>query len=683
MKSLVIYILQMIACSGILYGYYHLFLRNNRFHQYNRFYLLVIIVASAVLPLVKIPVTVQQIDNIVYQSIEAVQSSVAVVASGFHESKNSISLSTILYVLYLVLAIVFITRIVLSVRSIYRLKKQSTSIQVEDIVFIQTTHPDAPFSFFRWLFWHHKIRIHSESGQQVLRHEMYHINKKHTWDLLFIEVATAVFWFNPVFYMIRRELKTIHEFLADDYATSGRDTKQYAGLLLTRAFDTNNLQLVNPFFHNQLKRRIAMLTKSKKPAYQYLRKLMVLPLTAVAVLLFAFTYNKEIKEVKKSVEEKIAAIEDVKIPIDFSESDKAFMIKDTIPVFKNGFRIPLGDTLVIINGKEFMTDRRTRMKNIELKNIESISVLKPNEAVRRYGEKGKNGAIIISTDKNVILKIEQGNNVRTSKMQLDEVVVVGYGKDVDKNTGEVKNVTVSPLSFDKGEGVFTEAEVPAQYPTGDRAWKNLLERNLRGDVPIEKGLKPGNYTTQTQFVVEKNGTISNIKSLTHLGFGMEEEAVRVIKKSGIWKPAMQNGHIVRSIYSQPITFQILENDKMASVKNVPEPEIFTKVERDAYFPGPAGAWKSFLEKNMNAQIPADKGIAPGNYTAIVQFIVDRLGNVSDIKPLTKLGYGIEDEAVRLIKLSGNWKPAVQNGREVKAYRKQSITFQIPEKKVNS
>ena len=113
-------------------------------------------------------------------------------------------------------------------------------------------------------------------------------------------------------------------------------------------------------------------------------------------------------------------------------------------------------------------------------------------------------------------------------------------------------------------------------------------------------------------------------------------------------------------------------------KPEPEPEIFTKVEIDASYPGGAGAWRNFLERNLRGETPVDNGAAPGNYTVIIQFVVDVAGNVSDIKALTNLGYGMEQEAIRVLKRSGRWKPAIQNGREVKAYRKQPITFQVLE-----
>lgn len=102
---------------------------------------------------------------------------------------------------------------------------------------------------------------------------------------------------------------------------------------------------------------------------------------------------------------------------------------------------------------------------------------------------------------------------------------------------------------------------------------------------------------------------------------------------------------------------------------------FIKVEIDASY---MGDWKRFLERNLVGEVPIDNGATPGTYTVLIQFIVDAGGNVSDIKPLTSFGHGMEQEAMRVIKKSGKWKPAIQNGKEVKAYRKQPITFQVLE-----
>ena len=107
-----------------------------------------------------------------------------------------------------------------------------------------------------------------------------------------------------------------------------------------------------------------------------------------------------------------------------------------------------------------------------------------------------------------------------------------------------------------------------------------------------------------------------------------------------------------------------------------ENKIFDKVEIEASFPGGDSKWRQYLERNANGQVATDNGAPEGTYTTVVQFVVDKEGNISDVKSLTNHGYGMEEEAMRVIKKGPKWNPAVQNGRQVKAYRKQPITFQV-------
>ncbi len=117
--------------------------------------------------------------------------------------------------------------------------------------------------------------------------------------------------------------------------------------------------------------------------------------------------------------------------------------------------------------------------------------------------------------------------------------------------------------------------------------------------------------------------------------------------------------------------QIVEEKKVED-----ENKIFDKVEIEAKFPGGDSKWRQYLERNLVASVPVDNGAPEGTYTTVVQFVVDKEGNISDVKPLTSHGYGMEEEAIRVIKKGPAWTPAVQNGRQVKAYRKQPITFQV-------
>lgn len=123
--------------------------------------------------------------------------------------------------------------------------------------------------------------------------------------------------------------------------------------------------------------------------------------------------------------------------------------------------------------------------------------------------------------------------------------------------------------------------------------------------------------------------------------------------------------------------QIDEGKQIVEEKKVEdENKIFDKVEIEASFPGGDSKWRQYLERNANGQVATDNGAPEGTYTTVVQFVVDKEGNISDVRALTNHGYGMEDEAMRVIRKGPKWTPAVQNGRQVKAYRKQPITFQV-------
>jgi protein TonB len=134
------------------------------------------------------------------------------------------------------------------------------------------------------------------------------------------------------------------------------------------------------------------------------------------------------------------------------------------------------------------------------------------------------------------------------------------------------------------------------------------------------------------------------------------------------------------------TVQIVQapvEDKGTQVVEVPkkdddENKVFNKVEVEASFPGGESAWRRYLQNNLDANTPIDNGAPEGTYSVIVRFIVSRDGSISDVVAETKHGYGMEAEAVKIIKKGPKWTPALQNGRNVNAYRRQPITFVVAE-----
>lgn len=123
-----------------------------------------------------------------------------------------------------------------------------------------------------------------------------------------------------------------------------------------------------------------------------------------------------------------------------------------------------------------------------------------------------------------------------------------------------------PLPDTLGERIFEKVDVEASFPGGETAWRKYLEKNLNPNVPVENGAPIGIYTVVAQFIVDKNGNISDSKVLTNFGYGMEEEVLRIIRKASSWTPASQNNRLVRAYRKQPITF-VVEDDMIDIIMN--------------------------------------------------------------------------------------------------------------------
>ena len=107
--------------------------------------------------------------------------------------------------------------------------------------------------------------------------------------------------------------------------------------------------------------------------------------------------------------------------------------------------------------------------------------------------------------------------------------------------------------------------------------------------------------------------------------------------------------------------------------------VFQKVEIEAEFAGGAKAFRDFLVKKLNPNVPTINGARPGNYTVIIRFVVSKNGNLSDFVAEVNPGYGTAEEAIRVIKLSPKWVAGVQNGMKVNSVKRQPLTFLIADK----
>ena len=118
--------------------------------------------------------------------------------------------------------------------------------------------------------------------------------------------------------------------------------------------------------------------------------------------------------------------------------------------------------------------------------------------------------------------------------------------------------TLPPADSARNVYEARNVDIEASFKGGLKGWWKFLERNLNPNVPVENGAPAGQYIVLVQFIVKKDGKLIDIKGVTNHGYGMEEEAVRILRKSPPWEPAMKNGRAVAAYYRQSITFQITE-----------------------------------------------------------------------------------------------------------------------------
>ena len=130
-----------------------------------------------------------------------------------------------------------------------------------------------------------------------------------------------------------------------------------------------------------------------------------------------------------------------------------------------------------------------------------------------------------------------------------------------------------------------------------------------------------------------------------------------------------------SVLTEEVFFKgqkgILKSYESAGIKT---DSLYTREEMEAHFPGGDAGWRDYLRKNLNANIPADNNAPAGKYTVFIKFRVNKDGSLEDISTETYQGYGMDQEAIRVIKKGPKWIPATQYGRKVNAYRRQPVTF---------
>lgn len=318
MYALMIYSLKVGACLAVFYLFFKLLLSRETFHRLNRIVVLAAMVLSFILPFCVITI---------YRELPAAPEMPA--AEQLFEAPAEPQPEPFPW--DKAAALVFLTgagatllwtfgSVFGVIRMICRGRRERL---VDGTVLVRIGRSVTPFSWYRYIVLSEKDL--AENGDAIVLHEKAHLRLRHSVDLLLTDLAGCLQWFNPAMWLLRRELRAIHEYEADEAVLdSGVDAKHYQLLLIRKAAGGRWYSVANSFNHSKLKKRITMMLKEKSNPWARLKYLYVLPLAAIAVTAFA----------RPEISEKMEEISAVKVN-DLAEIVQEKVLQDTVKVSKD------------------------------------------------------------------------------------------------------------------------------------------------------------------------------------------------------------------------------------------------------------------------------------------------------------------------------------------------------------
>ena len=305
MTEFLIYDLKVAVLIAVFYFCYRLLMERETFHRLNRIVLLSSIVLSLVLPLCVITFhKTVEVEQTIATGNPNPQSTITdmptVSATADTAQMAPIDLSAVIFAIFMIGVLCRLFYIANSYRLLRRIINDSEQHALEDDVTLAVVDlPVAPFSWMRTIV---LSRIdYEERNPSILAHERGHIRLHHSWDIVFVEMLTALQWFNPVVWLLRRDLRTVHEYEADaSVLSSDSDVSQYIQLLMRKAMGTKASILANGINNSTIKKRIFMMLKHKSNRRAWLKALYIAPIVAVSLAATAKTVvDFKIKPAKK------------------------------------------------------------------------------------------------------------------------------------------------------------------------------------------------------------------------------------------------------------------------------------------------------------------------------------------------------------------------------------------------
>ena len=572
------YLLQTNLYLMLFMGFYTLVLRNETFFRQNRFYLNMSIFLSFAIPFIN---SAWFRDLFITQKVREAaiipsQMIYQTIIVGTNEEVSSWTPADVIFWIYMSGAALLLARFLIG------LFLMRANLKVEK---------GSAFSFFKVMVVDKDLPM----AKTIIDHEKVHIRQWHSADILFIELAAIINWFNPVMNLYKKEIRHIHEFIADEEAANLMQSKSdYALLLFSNTLGVDPNQLSNNFFNKSLlKRRIIMLNKTKSRRTGLWKYGFSAPLFALMLILSAATASSENNPLNINSEKSFPLLDAISYPeageiksvnpekeksVSSTEDNKPLIPANTktgsVPTLNNSpadfgglgkhlqrqLKYPSSARQSNITGYVLVNFTVANNKITDVEIAKKLQDDIDNEILRAFNlfkdtiqvpDNKYSWAITFQLIglKNNIEPLSQAvqNNVS------GQVVVTGYVETDTKSLSLDENVK-NTKPADNEIKDFASVEVLPEFEGGMAGWSAYISKTFK--YPAEARNNNISGRVIMSFVVLKDGSLTDIKVLRGIGGGADEEAVRILRESPKWKPGIQNGKPVMVAYTMPIFFQL-------------------------------------------------------------------------------------------------------------------------------
>ena len=385
-----IYILKLSAILAIFWLLYVLVLEREQMHRFKRFYLLFSVLAAVIIPLLSITeyVYVAPIEDVGYQLTDF---TFPVIQETIIEETSFFTLERTLWLIYALGAIIFGLRFLKNLTTLLLTIKQNEKIKQWTYTYVLLKKTINPHTFFNYIFFNKSTFENKTLPKAVILHEETHAKQKHSIDVLFIELVQVIFWFHPLVYLYKRNIKLNHEFLADQAVlNNGIEASNYQNILLAFTANTEDYQLANAINYSSIKKRFTVMKTTTSKTTVWLKSLLVLPL--LGVLFYSFS-SREIIEIEETNEQQehvdnvlTNETSDLEPLEDNNEKQKIILFVNAQDIYLNHQKISLDDFVTTFNNitnKWAEEDFNMYFLDIKTENTSDAFIKKINNEYRK------------------------------------------------------------------------------------------------------------------------------------------------------------------------------------------------------------------------------------------------------------------------------------------------------------